>query len=192
MLSDSLWGDDLQKGFYYGRHGAARENTLDYDKDSIYAIDVVVPHETPELTVGFFAQFQDGPYSTGQMNRAYGESWGLDHFRVDVLENDLELDEPALKKCWEMLTGNDALDASAARWRLVAAGDAAVDFVERMFTSPESGPLVEKWRNNASDFDRFRVDRILELIGTSKAKELRRSLEKDTTEKSTTDRGSSG
>jgi predicted Zn-dependent protease len=177
LLNDNLWGDELQKGYYFGRHGAAVENKLGYEKDAIYAIDVIVPHDSPELSIEFFTRFQDDPYGGGALSLAFGESWGLDHFRVDLVDKPLELDDIAFQKCFDALIGVDGSKSAAARWRLVAAGNAAVKRIEKWFDAAENKSHRNKLQQN-NDFDRFRIDRVLQLIATPEAMALREKIKK--------------
>jgi len=178
LLSDNLWtynNETFGKGVYHGRHGADKENVLGYEKDAVYAIDLIVPHTSSELTMEFFSKFQDGPFSHGQINAALGESWGLDNFRVEVLTEPLQLDDAALKICFDALIGNDALKSHAARWRLVAAENVAVEYIDRWFKD-ESNAAKRNEIRKPGNFDLFRIDRVLELIVTPEAEMLRREI----------------
>jgi len=177
FLSDRLWmyeNSDFGKGVYHGRFGAALERKFGYDTDSAYAIDVIVPHSGSELSMEFFTKFTDGPYTT-DLTLAFGESWGLDNFQVEVMDKPLELDADALKKCFDALIGNDAMKSAAARWRLVAAENAAVEYIAGWFKD-ESNATKRTEIQKPGNFDLFRIDRVLQLIGTAEAEALRKEI----------------
>jgi len=175
VLADNLWDDNLEKGFYYGRHGAALENVLGYEKDAVYAIDLVVPHTGSELVIEFFTKFQDGPFEAWHLNRAFSESWGLDSFQVETIDKPLDLSEEALKNCFDALIGNDAPKAATARWRLVAAENVAVGYIDRWFKD-EASVGKRNEIQKPGHFDLFRIDRVLQLIATPEAEALRHEI----------------
>jgi len=178
FLSDSLWthnNEDFGKGVYHGRHGADLEKKFGYEVDAAYAIDMIVPHTDSELSIEFFTKFMDGPYGHGYFNLALGECWGLDNFQVEVIDGALELDESALQLCFDALLGDDALRSHAARWRLVAAENGAVEYITRWFAD-ESNVARRSAIQKSGNFDLFRIDRVLELIATPEAEALRKGI----------------
>ena len=178
LLADGLWlynNEVHGKGVYHGRHGALLENKFGYEKDAAYAVDLIVPHTASELSIEFFTKFQDGQYGNDALNLTFGESWGLDNFRVETVAKPLELGEDALRSCFDALIGNDASKAGAARWRLIAAGNASVEFIGRWFKN-ESNAVKKKEIQKAGNFDLFRIDRVLQLIAAPEAEALRKDI----------------
>ncbi|MCL2744151.1 MAG: hypothetical protein FWE67_09890, partial [Planctomycetaceae bacterium] len=178
LLSDRLWmydNSDFGKGVYHGRYGAVLENKFGYDKDAAYIIDMIVPHTSADLSIGFFTKLVDGQYGGEAMNLTEGESWGLNNFRVETIDKPLELDAAALKKCFDALIGDDAVKASAARWCLVAAENTSVEFIAGWFKN-ESNAAKRKEIQKEGNFDLFRIDRVLQLIATPEAEALRKEI----------------
>ena|GEM_PF-4791551 len=169
---DDVWGDDLETGMYFGRHGAVESNQFSgREKDALYAVDIIVPHDKSELLIEFTTQFQDGPFGLDQYNLAFGECWGLTNFRVEAIAEPLTLTEEELKLCFDALIGGDGIKANAARHRLVAAGNPSVDYIERWMNSPENVAKVKEFAT-IGNFLGFRVKRVLQLIDTSESVEL--------------------
>jgi len=182
FISDRLWlysssATDFGKGVYHGRFSAMLENKLGYEKDSVYAIDVVVPHTGSDLSIEFFTNFRDGPYGNNAINLTLGESWGLDNFRVETINDPFVLDDAALKKCFDALIGDDAIAAAQARWRLVAADNAAVKYIDGWFQD-ETNAAKRTEIQKSGNFDLFRIDRVLQLIATPEAEALRKEIAK--------------
>ncbi len=173
--NDSLWDDNLETGFYYGRHGAAEENAISPRKSAIYAIDMIVPHEGEGIEILFQADFKDGPFERALYHLSFGECWGLDNFRVETLEEPLALTDAELAICFDALVGDDGVKANAARWRLVAAGDRAVDYVAQWFAAEDNASKAETFRA-PGNFPGFRVWRVLQLIDTENAAKLMAEL----------------
>lgn len=171
VLSGEIWDDNMEKGYYYGRENAVLENKFGYEKDAAYAIDLIVPHNSKELELEFLTKFQDGPYGGNAINLTFGESWGLDNFSVELIDKSIEPDESALQNCFAALIGSDPSKAAAARWRLVAAEDKSVDYIAKWFAATENEAQVQEIRKTGN-FDLFRIHRVLELIGTTKAESL--------------------
>ena len=178
LVADRLWtynNEDHGKGVYHGRHGADVEKKFGYEVDAAYAIDLIVPHSSPELSIEFFTKFQDGPFGHGHINLALGECWGLDNIQIETIDKALELDEAALKQCFDALLGNDAAKAGTARWRLVAAENASVEYIARWFKD-ESNAAKRSEIQRSDNFDLFRINRVLELIATPEAEVLRKEI----------------
>ncbi|MCL2711644.1 MAG: hypothetical protein FWE95_12265 [Planctomycetaceae bacterium] len=175
FLSDRLLtsnNEDFGKGVYHGRHGADLEKKFGYEVDAAYAIDLIVPHTSTELSIEFFTNFRDGPFGIGHINLTLGECWGLDNFRVETIDKLLELDEAALKQCFDALIGDNASKSHAARWRLVAAENASVKFIDSWFKDG-SNTAKRNEIQKPGNFDLFRIDRVLQLIATPEAEALR-------------------
>ncbi len=166
----AIGGDDLEIGMYCGWHGASEENSLGTQQSAVYAVDMIVPHDKSELVIDFQARFQDGPFSTSVYKETFGEAWGLDNFRVETIEAPWSPTEAELKQCLEALLEPDGIKANAARYRLVAAGDRAVDYMIAWAAAPENEAKFKEVGKN--DFYGFRVVRVLQLIDTPKAQEL--------------------
>ena len=169
--NDNLWGDQLRPGYSWGRTGAVEENNFGIEKSAVYAIDLVFPHDKSELVLKFTSRFRDGTYEVGKLRLCEGECWGLDNFRIEILDGPLVLSDEEFETCWNALLAEEPILANAARSRLTAAGDAAVAFLEtkigdraREFARPTSIPG-------------FRMMRVLDIIDTDKAKELKNSIQ---------------
>ncbi len=171
VQEDDLWGDNLEVGMHYGRHGASEENSLGTQQSAVYAVDIIVPHDKSELGIDFKARFQDGPFSTGVYKETFGEAWGLDNFRVETIEAPWSPTEDELKQCLDALLEPDGIKANAARYRLVAAGDRAIDYMIAWAAAPENEARSKEIGENGN-FYGFRVVRVLQLIDTPKAQEL--------------------
>ncbi|MDR1491809.1 MAG: tetratricopeptide repeat protein [Planctomycetaceae bacterium] len=170
-----FWDDTLETGFYFGREGAAESNTIDAaERSSVYAIDIVAPHTEETLEVTFATQFQDGPYEN-TYNLSFGECWGLDNFRVETLNEPLKLTDEEMKRCFDVLLNASGVKANAARWRLVAAGDATTDFVAQWSSAPESAAKLKEITASGNILG-FRLERVLQLIHTQKSETLRQKL----------------
>ncbi|MDR1383983.1 MAG: tetratricopeptide repeat protein [Planctomycetaceae bacterium] len=178
--NEEIWANNLETGFYYGRHGAVEQNSfsgLYSGKSAVYAVDMIVPHAEETLGVTFSTQFQDGPYENSY-NLSFGECWGLDNFRVETLNEPLKLTDEEVKRCFDALLAEatqDGVKANAARWRLVAAGDATVDFVEQWASAPENAAKCKELTAHGN-FPGFRLERVLQLIHTQKSETLRKKL----------------
>ena len=173
-VSGDLWGEELQLGFGFGRNGADLVNSLGYSRSAIYAIDLVIPHDQTDIQLVFKDIFEDGRFGNGTIALKSGECWGIDNVRVEAIDTPWRPTEEELDKCWKALITNEPAKAQAARWRLVAAGDRTIDYLEKLTPADgEDGTLAHVSADTKS-FYRFRVERVLELIGTDRAKELRK------------------
>ncbi|MGL6194727.1 MAG: hypothetical protein ACRC2T_07895 [Thermoguttaceae bacterium] len=173
LKSGNLWDDALETGFYYGREGAVVENKYGYEKDAVYAIDMMIPHDKTELVLKFSTQFQDGPYELGGLNMSNCESWAVDNFRVELLDEPLNMSEEEMQSCFYALVGGDGNKSAAARWHLTAAGDKAVDFFAAKYNNDK------EFRDyfSARNFLGFRVRRVLQIIDTPKSQELLKQVQ---------------
>lgn len=86
---------------------------------------------------------------------------------METISDSWNASEEELQQCWDALVGNDGEKSHAARWRLVAVGDKASDFIEKRLSEEKS-----KQYFTPNNFIGFRIDRVLQLIDTPKSKEL--------------------
>ncbi len=175
VKSDSMWGDNLELGFYLGREGAVENNTLDNLKGAVYAVDLVVPHDQPELLLKFTTQFQDGPYVVVLYNDSFGESWGIDNFRVETLDAPWNATDDELKQCFDAMFGTNGVKSNAARWRLVAAGDKTVDFLTQWIADPNNAGKLKEIRT-PGNFHGFRILRLLQLLDSPAAEKMKATI----------------
>lgn len=170
----SLWGEKkYEPGYYPTWTGAAEQGTLGYRMNSVYAVDVIVSHDAAAVQLAFSSQLQDAGYEFEYLGMKPNESWGIDNFRLEIVDDSWNATPEELKSCWEAVLGNDALKAAAARWRLVVAGDSAVDWIEQWAGEANNAEKAGKFRT-PSNVPGFRVERVLRLIDTPRAGELRK------------------
>lgn len=96
--------------------------TLDFPMDSVYPIDLVVPHSTSEVQIDFAA---------AELQGIEDEGWGIANLRIEALGRDAVAVPSAdeLARHWETLAGDTAEAAAKAFWSMVAGGDATVEFL---------------------------------------------------------------
>lgn len=168
---NKLGHERLSTGLYAGGYGTAERNSLGYDLDAVYKIDLVVPHEDAVATLAFSSRFRDEGENVKALTSPAGESWGLDNIRVEAIAETLQPNEKELEACRLALFGSDGLRVATARWKLVAAGDFACDFLAKWVDNPENAELLREIRSPSSMIG-FRIERVLCLIATSRAKEV--------------------
>ena len=167
---ESLWADDLEMGYRRGRAGAAADGSLDLERSATYAVDLLFPHEDKTLELNFRDDYRDGRYIKGELSLTAGENWALDNVRIELVDRFWDASPEELSKCLDALSRDDPTAANAARWRLVAAGDKAVEQLES-FSQTAKGKALAK---RPESFVRFRIERVLDIIGTDRAKQLRK------------------
>ena len=140
-----------------GHTGAKEHKTLGYDRSSIYTVDVIVPHEGAAAVLRFVPDLRDGCYRGGHMIHHIGENWALDNVRVDAVPDFVKLDAKQIDECIAALAGSNPMLANAALWRLVAAGEAAVE------------PLRKEFKpKNTTSVEQQRIRRALRILGADK------------------------
>jgi len=119
--------DAVGQGSYPAATGAAERRTLGFDYpterdvNAVYKLTFLLPHAAPTLTLRFKAS---------DLEPISNESWGLDSVRVEFLSaGPPRLPEKRFAKLWRDLGAKDPMNAFAASWALIAAGDAAVDLL---------------------------------------------------------------
>ena len=119
--------DAVGQGSYPAATGAAEHRTLGFDYpternvNSVYKLTFLLPHTARTLTLRFKAS---------DLEPISNESWGLDNVKVEVLPTGPPTpSKKQLDKLWRDLGAKDPVNAFAARWALIAAGDAAVDLL---------------------------------------------------------------
>lgn len=78
-------------------------------------------------------------FFSGNPNTKDGEGYGIRSFEVDAVSGPTQQTEPELAKLWEALNGREPIEASKARWELIAAGTKGADYVRRMAEAAKIG-----------------------------------------------------
>jgi hypothetical protein len=145
--------------------GAKEKNTLGYTlsdesrsrvvpADSVYAIDLIFPHNASVLLLTFADRCDhDMQY----------QAWGIDNFRVETIDELIALDPVALQQSWNDLVHPDPMVALRARWRLQTAGPDAVAFIASQIDQRPGQTAAEALPRET------RLRHILEVIGTPEA-----------------------
>ena len=167
---ESLWGSDLSMGYRPGRAGATAVRSLGVSRSATYAIDLVFPHDDKTLELNFRDDFRDGRYARNMLSANIDENWALDNVRIELVDEFWNATPEELDKCFDSLVSDNPITANAARWRLVAAGDKTVEHLEK-YSQTDKGKKLSK---ATASFVRFRIERILDIIGSDRAKELRK------------------
>jgi hypothetical protein len=112
--------------------GAVEKNVLGFPKeggastrpalnDGVYHIDVIFPHARESLILDFAGIYDDPPSEK--------QSWGVANLEVVAMKEPPALEEGALPGLWDDLAGEDPMQANAALWKMVAAGDRTAAFI---------------------------------------------------------------
>jgi len=117
--------------------GAARTDAMGFafgsqnvPGDAVYKMEFTLPHRRGRVEIAFAA--------TGNLLKIEDESWGLDNVRVAVLEAPAPLTDKELQRLWTALASDDAVEANAAKWALVAAGEPAARLLRKKLGSDEA------------------------------------------------------
>jgi hypothetical protein len=102
---------------------------LPKDCSSVYDMTLVFPHDGKDLRLLLRALWTE-------TQKKWGESWGLESLRVEVLDGPVPVPEKELENLWADLDGQDPAPAFAALWKLVGAGPQSVDFIKGKIGKP--------------------------------------------------------
>jgi hypothetical protein len=101
--------------------------------DSVYPMEAIFPHSSNSLVLDFTAIYDDPPQEH--------QTWGISDLEVTTMKTPPFVEDSAFPKLWEDLASRDPMNANAAMWRLVSAGDRAVTFisekVKAMYLAPK-------------------------------------------------------
>ena len=146
--------DAVGQGSYPAATGAAERRTLGFDYpternvNAVYKLTFLLTHTARTLTLRFKAS---------DLEQISNESWGLDNVKVELLPAGPPTpSQKQLAKLWRDLGAKDPVNAFAARWALIAAGDAAVDLLAirlserpKPHLAPEVAGLIRQLDDNA-------------------------------------------
>lgn len=136
-----------------------REDTLN---DTVYPIDAVFPHSGAPLVLDFAGIYDD--YAPDL------QTWGVGDVEIVTMNAPPYVDASALPALWEQLADKDVVKANAAVWKMVAAGDRALDFIEARITGIEPMTGIEGLRLH-------RAHRVTRLISGKRGHSLNRKMD---------------
>lgn len=153
--------------------GASGKNTLGFPKDggvstreslndTVYPIEVVFPHSGDSLILDFNGIFDD--YAPDN------QSWGVGDVEIIAMNAPPVVADGEIPGLWEQLAAKDAAQANAAMWKLVAAGDRALDSIEARVTGIEPVRGPESLRLH-------RAHRVCRLISGKRGHSLNRKID---------------
>ncbi len=158
--------------------GAKEKETLGYEFDfhnfggpvmpcdSVYHVDAWAPHDEAKIAFQFAAFYNDRcAQCAGELKgrTLADQSWGIANLKVQTVESLPKLSDAELKECWEKLASNDAVEAVAAMWRMVAAGDDAAQFIAKALHVGDKPGEMDAWQLR-------RAKRALSIINTPEAR----------------------
>ncbi len=120
--------DESPWGHHAMQTGAAGKNTLGFIYgrerrvvDSVYKLSFTFPHSGRSVQLNFAA--------TGKIEGVHDDAWGLDNVVVEALDGATPTTDKQLTALWAQLGGADAVEARAAQWAFIAAGERAAEFL---------------------------------------------------------------
>jgi hypothetical protein len=131
-----------------------------FDASGVYHIDWTFPHADSTLSLNFMSK-----------PKKRDKTFGFLSFHVATLAGPTKLSDLDLKQAWIDLDSENAAIADGAVWKLIAAGDQAVNYLEgqKLVASDTSGDAKRAYRLS-------RVRHVLEVIASPAASELKAML----------------
>lgn len=165
--------DEYPWGRQQAGTGALGKNTLGFPKDggvstrdalndTVYPIEVVFPHTGDSLVLDFNGIYDDYPPDK--------QSWGMGNVEVVAMNAPPAVADGEIPGLWDQLAAKDAVRANAAMWKLVVAGDRALDFIEGRIAGIEPVKGAESIRMH-------RAHRVCRLISGKRGHSLNRRID---------------
>lgn len=165
--------DDYPWGRHTAGAGALGKNVLGFPKDggvstrdelndAVYPIEVVFSHSGESLILDFAGIYDD--YAPDL------QSWGVGNVEIVAMNAPPVLEDSAFPGLWEQLASRDAMQANAALWKMVAAGERALDFIEGRISGIQPVTGAEGLRLH-------RAHRVCRLISGKRGHSLNRKID---------------
>lgn len=165
--------DDYPWGRQQAGTGADGKNVLGFPtnggvsthlelNDAVYPIEVIFPHSGESLILDFTGIYDDYPPDL--------QSWGVGNVEIVAMNIPPVVEDGALPGLWEQLADGDAMRANAALWKMVSAGERALDFIENKISGMQPVTGAEGLRLH-------RAHRVCRLISGKRGHSLNRKID---------------
>lgn len=193
--NEQAYPDNIPCPHHPARTGASENHTLGYKRnlpaqrvaedksfDSVYAINVLVPHTDRTAVLRWSTEFTD----SNDFIKKFNNQWGIANFQISLVKAALPITPEQFEPLWEKLGDPNPEVANRALWKLVASSDAVTPLIaERLVADsaalaelPRQALRRDALRDDPLHWRIRRAKRVLEIINSGSAKKLLWGLNK--------------